>query len=335
MQTGQVRQRQHTTGLTSNVMARPIIIDTDPGIDDAVAIFMALASPDLDVIGLTTVYGNAEINVTTRNALALLEVADRSDIPVAKGASKPIASDYLGPAAFVHGEHGLGKTRVKDPQANPIQADAAEFIYTSALSNPGKLTLIPIGPLTNLAIALQRHPDLPELIDEVVIMGGNALVPGNATPTAEANINNDPEAADLVFGASWPVTMVGLDVTHDIIMDHACMNRVTNTGTAKAELLDGALSFYREFVEQVAGIEGIFMHDPATIAYVLNPELFTTVSSPLRVETESFSRGKTWPLLRPTDMAPEAWQGRPNVDICTGVDATGVMDLIEALLTAS
>ncbi len=313
-------------------MTRPIIIDTDPGIDDAVAIFMALASPDLDVVGLTTVYGNAEIDVTTRNALALLEIADRSDIPVAKGAAKPIDSDYLGPAAFVHGEHGLGQTRVDEPPTSAIQADAAEFIYTSALANPGKLTLIPIGPLTNLATALQRHPDLPGLIDEVVIMGGNALVPGNATPTAEANINNDPEAADMVFGASWSVTMVGLDVTHDIIMDHACMGRVTSTGSAQAQLLDGALSFYRQFVEQVAGIEGIFMHDPATIAYVLKPELFTTVSSPLRVETESFSRGKTWPLLRPTDMAPQAWQGRPSVDICTEVDTTGVMKLIEDLL---
>jgi inosine-uridine nucleoside N-ribohydrolase len=313
-------------------MTRPIIIDTDPGIDDAVAIFMALASPDLDVVGLTTVYGNAGIDVTTRNALALLEIADRSNIAVAKGAAKPIASDYLGPAAFVHGEHGLGKTRVNDPKTSPIEADAAEFIYTQALANPGELTLIPIGPLTNLAIALDRYPDLPELIEEVVIMGGNALVPGNATPTAEANINNDPEAADLVFGANWSVTMIGLDVTHDIIMDHACMDRVTGTGTAQAALLDGALSFYREFVEQVAGIEGIFMHDPATIAYVLNPELFTTVTSPIRVETESFSRGKTWPLLRPTDMAPEAWQGRPNVNICTAVDAARVMKLIEGLL---
>ncbi len=313
-------------------MTRPIIIDTDPGIDDAVAIFMALASPDLEVLGLTTVYGNAKIEVTTSNALALLEIAGRSDIPVARGASRPIASDYLGPADFVHGEHGLGQRKVADPKTSPIKDDAAEFIYTSALASPGKVTLVPIGPLTNLATALQRHPDLPELIDEVVIMGGNALVPGNATPTAEANINNDPEAADLVFGADWAVTMVGLDVTHDIIMDHACMGRVTGTGTAQAQLLDGALSFYREFVEQVAGIEGIFMHDPATIAYVLNPELFTTVASPVRVETESFSRGKTWPLLRPTDMAPEAWQGRPNINICTEVNAVEVMNLIEELL---
>lgn len=314
-------------------MSRPIIIDTDPGIDDAVAIFMALASPDLEVLGLTTVYGNAEIDVTTRNALAILEIAGRSNIPVAKGAAKPIASDYLGPAAFVHGEHGLGRTRVADPQTSPVEADAAELIYTSALAQPGKLTLVPIGPLTNLAIALERYPDLPGLIDEVVIMGGNALVPGNATPTAEANINNDPEAADMVFGADWSVTMVGLDVTNEVIMDHASIERVTAIETPQSRLLHGAISFYQEFVEQIAGIEGIFMHDPSTIAFLLQPELFTVVSSPVRVETESFSRGKTWPLLRPTELAPQAWQGRTTVDVCTEVDAPGVMELIEDLLT--
>lgn len=151
--------------------------------------------------GVTTIFGNAATAVTTRNALTLVETVGRPDVSVVAGASKPLPSDYLGPIPQVHGINGLGDAVLVTPTASIVSDDAAGFIYATACANQGEVTLVALGPLTNLATALQRHPDLPERVDEVIIMGGNALVPGNATPVAEANINIDPEAADLVFGA--------------------------------------------------------------------------------------------------------------------------------------
>ncbi len=207
-------------------------------------------------------------------------------------------------------------------------------MYEVAAAQPGEVTLLTLGPLTNVAVALHRYPDFASLVKEVVVMGGNALVPGNATPTGEANINNDPEAADLVFGAGWPITMVGLDVTHRTILSGAAIDRLTAGSTPGAELLREALPLYRRFFETTNGIDGIFVHDPSTVAYLLEPGLFTTTAWPIRVETESFSRGKTWPNLGDTDdAAPPAWRGRPLVDVCTDVDSDGVVQLILASLT--
>ncbi len=312
---------------------RKIIIDTDPGVDDAMAILMALASPDLDVVGLTTIFGNADIEVTTPNALTLLEVAGRQDIRVAKGATNPIAAPFKGPVPQVHGHNGLGDMTLTPPTGTLAAENAVEFMYGAVSAQPNQLTLLALGPLTNLAMALQAHPDIVKLVDEVVVMGGNALVRGNATPTAEANINNDPEAADLVFGADWNVTMVGLDVTHRINMGPDHLAAITSGNSATAKLLAGALPLYHQFFEGRMGIKGIYVHDPSTVAYLLNPSLFGTHAWPLRVETESFSRGKTWPNIGDTDDAtPEPWRGRPLVNVCTNVDSEGVVNLVTDLL---
>jgi len=220
------------------------------------------------------------------------------------------------------------------PSTSPIDESAAAFIHRTVAANPGEVTIVALGPLTNLAVALNQHPDVCDLVRRVVVMGGNALVPGNATPTAEANINNDPEAADLVFGASWPVTMVGLDVTHQINLTGDAIDRITAPDTARASLLRGALPLYRSFFEQTNHIDGIYLHDPATVAYLLEPDAFTTQAWPIRVETESFSRGKTWPNLGDTDeAAPAAWQHRPLIDVCTGVDADRIAAIVEHRLT--
>lgn len=316
-------------------MSRPVIIDTDPGVDDAMAILMALASPELDVLALTTIFGNAATDLTTMNALRLLDTAARTDIPVARGQSAPIASAYLGPVPQVHGPNGLGGTAPADPRGSVVAIDAADLIYTTVTERPGEVTLLALGPLTNLAVALERHPDLPSLVDEVVVMGGNALVPGNATPVAEANINNDPEAADLVFGAAWHVTMVGLDVTHQVNLPGAAIDRITSGDSPTARLLAEALPLYRSFFEARMGIDGIFVHDPCTVAFLLEPDIFTTAAWPIRVETESFSRGKTWPNQGNTDdAAPPAWRGRPAVDVCTGVDSSQVVELLEQRLSS-
>jgi inosine-uridine nucleoside N-ribohydrolase len=319
----------------SGVSGRTVVIDTDPGVDDAMAILLALACPELEVVGLTAVFGNAATAVTARNALVVLDAAGRADIPVAAGEVAPVASPYLGPATEVHGADGLGGAVAGEPAPTLVGTAAHELIATAAAGAPGEVTLLALGPLTNIAGALHHHPELADLVAEVVIMGGNALVPGNITPAAEANACHDPEAADLVLGASWPVTMVGLDVTHQVNLTGERIDRITGAPTPGCALLRRALPHYRAFFETRNGIDGIYLHDPTAVAYLVDPGAFTTSRWPVRVETESFSRGKTWPNLGGTDdAAPAAWQGRPAVNVCTGVDAARVLDLVEQRLTS-
>lgn len=310
--------------------ARKIIIDTDPGIDDAMAIFLALTSPELDVVGLTTVMGNVEVDLATTNALRLLEIAGRSDIPVAEGAAKPIAADFLGAVGFVHGDDGQGNAFLPPPTGQPLGISAAEFIVQQARAHPGEITLVPIGPLTNIALALRLEPNLPSLVAGVVLMGGNAFCAGNASPAAEANIRNDPEAADVVFGAGWPITMVGLDVTNEVLMTDHDLDELHSFATPQGKHLGRINPFYRAFLGERLGTSGIVIHDSAAIAYLLAPGLFKVVKAPVRVETGgSFSRGKTWPYVgRTDDNHLPAWQSRPLVDICAGVDGQAVVALI-------
>ena len=303
-----------------------VVIDTDPGVDDAVAILMACASPELDLLGLTTVFGNCAVDVATRNALVLLDVGGRPDVPVARGAADPVATPYLGPVPQIHGVDGMGDgDPLPSPSGTPVGQSAAEFLCRTAAAHPGEVTILAVGPLTNLALALRLRPDLDTLVERVVVMGGNALVPGNATPAAEANIRNDPEAADVVFGARWPVTMVGLDVTHRVLLAGADIDRLTAAPTPAGRHLARALPLYRSFFQATNGLDGIYVHDPTAVAYLLDPDAFTVSRWPLRVETQGISRGKTWPSLGDTDEAtPEPWQGRPAVDVCVDVDAARV-----------
>jgi inosine-uridine nucleoside N-ribohydrolase len=308
---------------------RPIIIDTDPGVDDAMAIFFALRHPALDVIGLTTIFGNVTTELATVNALRLLDIAERPDIPVARGAADPLCVPYSGAVAFVHGDDGQGNVDLAPSERLPVDRTAAEFIIEQVLARPGEVTLVPIGPLTNLALALRLEPRIAELVDEVVLMGGNALGLGNATPAAEANIRNDPEAADLVFGAAWRVTMVGLDVTHHVHMDNEHLRRYGTIDHPMAQHIAAIVPFYRDFYRDRVGIEGIYVHDSSAVAYLVAPELFTTEQWPLRVDcTDGISRGKTWPALGDTDEHRlAAWHGRPLVNVCVGVDGPALVDL--------
>ena len=317
--------------------AMPVIIDTDPGVDDALAILFALASPELDVIGITTVFGNADVAATTRNAFAILDAAGRPDIPVAAGAAAPLAGPFGGGVPHVHGTDGLGDGGVSSTRRTADAASvpaAAEFIWQAVAARPGQVTVLALGPLTNLALALRLRPELPRLVGRVVVMGGNALVPGNATPCAEANMHSDPEAADLVFGASWPVTMVGLDVTHKVNLAGSAIERITAFNGAPNALLAGALPLYRSFFERTNGIDGIFLHDPSAVAFLVAPSLFEVENWPIRVETQGIGRGKTWPSLGDTDdPAPTAWAGRPRVRVCTGVKGEHVATLVASRLS--
>ena len=310
-------------------MPQKIIIDTDPGVDDAMAIFFALHSPELDVIGLTTVFGNVDTELATINALRLLEIAERTDIPVAKGADHPLARPFAGGVAFVHGEDGQGNVNLPPPTTRPVDQSAAAFIVEQVMRAPGEITLVPVGPLANIALALRLEPRIAQNVKEVILMGGNALCPGNATPAAEANIHNDPEAADVVFGADWQVTMVGLDVTHQVHMTRAHLAHYAAADNPMAQHIARIVPHYQTYFESTNGIDGIYIHDSSAIAYAIDPSLFTVERWPVRVETQGFSRGKTWPTIGATDTGYilPPWRDRPLVKCCVGVDGPGVVEM--------
>jgi inosine-uridine nucleoside N-ribohydrolase len=316
------------------VSARKIIIDTDPGIDDAMAIFYALASPELEVVALTTIFGNAPTDLCTTNALRLLEIAGRTDIPVARGADRPLAMAYRGAADFVHGTDGQGDvfdplpTTACDPRA------AAQFLVDTVMASPGEITLVPIGPLTNVALAMLLESRFSSSLAGIVLMGGNAFCSGNASPAAEANILNDPEAADVVFGADCPIVMCGLDITEQTVMTAAHLATLATVDNPRGRHLSRILPYYHRFYRDRTGLDGIFVHDSATISYLLAPELFTTVAHPVRVDcSPGIGRGKTWPSRRDAhDDSP--WAGRRDVTICIGIDAEASVALEFSRLNA-
>ncbi len=305
---------------------RRIIIDTDPGIDDAMAIFYALESPELEVVGLTTVFGNSHTHVTTPNALRLLEIAGRSDVPVAAGADRPLAMAYRGPADFVHGEDSQGNVHLPPPSTQPVDQHAVQFIIDRVMAAPGTITLVPLGPLTNIALAMLLEPRLSEHLAGIVLMGGNAFCPGNASPAAEANILNDPEAADIVFGAACEVVMAGLDVTESTFMTGEMIDAIGAVDNPRARHVSAILPLYREFNRTESGRDGIFVHDSTAISYLVAPEHYGSVSLPVRVDTgHGVGRGATWASKR--RHRQDAWSGRPPVTILTEVDEPAVLAL--------
>ena len=313
---------------------KKIVIDTDPGIDDALAIFLALASPELEVVGLTTVFGNVSVDLCTRNALALLQIAGRDDIPVAEGAAHPLAGPYLGPVPQIHGDDGQGNGGVPTPRRAALAEPAADFICRVAAESPGEITLVAVGPLTNLAEALTQRPALAQDVHEVVVMGGAAFVPGNATPYAEANIHNDPEAADVVFAAAWRVVMVGLDVTHRAFLTNADAAKIMSAPNDVSRHIGKALPLYQKFFADEHQLDGVYLHDPSAVAYAADPSLFTTRPHPLRVETKGDDRGRTIPWSSAADdTAARAWVGRPGTEVCVDLDAPRLLDLVVARLS--
>ncbi len=308
------------------MIPQQIIIDTDPGIDDAMAIFYALASPELDVIGLTTVFGNAHTTTCTQNALRLLEIAGRSDIPVAEGAHRPLAMDFRGPADFVHGADGQGNLDLPAPDTAAIAQDAAHFIVERVMAAPGRITLCPIGPLTNIALALLLEPRLADNLAAIVLMGGNAFTGGNASPAAEANILNDPDAADIVFGAHCPIVMAGLDVTEATFITGDQLEQIGTVDNPRARHASAILPYYREFNRREAGRDGIHVHDSTVISYLLAPQHYRSVQMPIRVDCgHGVGRGKTWPANERHARGP--WENRHPVTILTEVDAPAVVAL--------
>jgi len=259
----------------------PIVIDCDPGHDDAIAILLALASPEVELRGVTTVAGNQTLDKTTRNALKVLELAGRTDVPVAVGADRPLVRE-LRTAANVHGESGLDGPDLPEPTTAQVEGDAADVL--ADWIEPG-VVLVPTGPLTNVARLLERHPDVQARLERIVWMGG-AIAEGNVTPAAEFNAYVDPEAAAAVSASGIPVTMIGLDVTHKALFDAGHAERLRGTGRvgkAVAELAD----FFLEFHRQRYRFDGAPIHDAMAVAHVIDPTLVQTLNCNVEIETNS------------------------------------------------
>jgi inosine-uridine nucleoside N-ribohydrolase len=301
-------------------MTTPILIDCDPGHDDAIALLLALASPEVDLVGVTTVSGNQTLEKTTANAIRVLELVGRGDVQVAAGADRPLERDLF-VAEYVHGESGLDGPALPPPVAQPVAREAADFIAEWVDASSESLTLVPTGPLTNVALFLERHGEAARRLERIVLMGG-AIAEGNVTPAAEFNIWADPEAAAAVFRSGLDVTMIGLDVTHKALMTAEHGRRLRDagrTGTVVAELLE----FYSVFHREVYGFPGSPIHDAVAVAHVVHPGLVETKERNVEIETESeLCRGRTVvDLWRRTDRAPNAHVG---VDI----DADRFLELL-------
>jgi inosine-uridine nucleoside N-ribohydrolase len=319
---------------------RLLLIDTDPGVDDAMALQFALGLPQFEVLALTTVFGNVPVELATTNALRLLHLAGRAHIPVAQGAAHPLAGTFDGGAPFVHGDDGQGNTGYPPAPTQAVAQPAAELLAEVIGRHPGQVTLVALGPLTNLAHALRVRPSLVHEVAEVVVMGGNAFCAGNATPAAEANVLSDPDAADIVLGAGWPLTLFGLDVTQQVNMRGAVLDELARLTGPLSAYVGQMVPFYRRFCERVRQIDGIYVHDATPLAYLIAPELFRFVHHPVRVDTSpGIGRGKTWPapggpdqLQRP---ALRPWLGRPNVKIAVGVQGSAVVSRLREELLKS
>ena len=315
-----------------------IIFDTDPGIDDAMALLFIEASPALELIAVTTIFGNADIDTTTRNALYLKQRFGLT-APVYKGSDKPLVRPRNPSPTFVHGENGLGDVELTglipaEPEAKP----AHQAIIDLARQYPGEVVLCAVGPLTNLALALQADPEVATLLKSVVIMGGAFGVagkPGNVTPVAEANIWNDPEAADQVFTAPWSLTAVSLDVTTQVVMSPDYMEALAAGGGDAGGFLNAISKPYTAFYGGRDGIVGCCVHDAAAVAFVIDPSLFKVRRGSVRVVTEGIALGQTCQKVEGELFGPSAWDDQPIQAVTVAVDGERLLRLYAETMKAA
>ena len=295
-------------------MALKLIIDTDPGIDDAMAILYAIAAPEIDLLGLTTVFGNVTTPKATRNALYLLEQAG-IEIPVAEGLHRPRIGPPFPPTSAVHGAEGFGTLAVPTPQRRALVETAPEYLVRMARAHQGELLLCPIGPLTNIAAAMELDPSFCSNLKGMVVMGGSLRAGGNITPAAEANFYHDPDAADFVLRHGCNITLVGLDVTNRVICPRSFFARLASESPKMGGLLHDMAEFYIDFYETVGKFAGCGMHDPSALVACIAPELFTTEPHALRVTLSGDRSGEMIAVANSTAQA---------VNVCTDVQAEAV-----------
>lgn len=307
---------------------RPIIIDCDPGQDDAVALFLALSSPDeLEVIGVTTVAGNVPLELTQRNARMMCDIAGRNDIRVFSGCEKPMVRDAI-TAEYIHGKTGIDGVDVFEPETPLQDQHAVEFIIETLLAaDDDSITLVPTGPLSNIGTAIEKEPAILRYVKEIVVMGGAMREGGNRSPSAEFNILVDPHAAEIVFNCGRPITAMGLDVTHQVLSTRERVAGIRALNNSVATATADMLSFFHRHDTKKYGSEGAPLHDPCTVAWLLEPELFKTKMCNVSIETTSeLTMGHT---------AVDFWHvtDRPhNADWTYAVDADGFYELLTGRL---
>ncbi|SEN01727.1 purine nucleosidase [Mesobacillus persicus] len=296
---------------------KPIIFDVDTGIDDALAMSYALNSPELELLGFTTCFGNVPVEEATRNTLAVLEKVGKK-IPVYAGANQTLSGRQTkGWSKHVHGEDGLGNTLKEDPLAQAESQFGPEFIIEQVKKRPYEITIIAVGPLTNLALAIKRAPEIIPLVKEAVIMGGAVKVPGNASAFAEANILADPDAAEVVFSSGLQVTLVGLDVTMQTLLPKSKLDEWRATGKEKAHFLADMTEFYINFYESTyPGIGGCALHDPLAVGVAIDSSFVSTEIFNVKVTTDGKEVGRTIGHL----------EGEPKIRVCTQIESDRFLD---------
>ena len=301
---------------------RPIIIDTDPGLDDAIAILLALASPELEVLGLTAVAGNVALDLTAANARRLCELAGRRDVRVFAGCGRPLLRRQI--TAVVHGETGLGGADLPLPTMPLQDQHAVDWIVETVMSAPERsITVCALGPLTNLALAFIREPRLPARLRELVIMGGAGPSGGNSTPAAEFNIYADPHAAHVVFDSGAPIVLVPLDLTRQVLATRERVERIRRIGSPVSRAVTGMLEYFNRGEALYEGLEAGPLHDPCVIAYLLSPSLFQGKPAHIEIETQSpRTLGMTIIDTRLDDGAVA------NARVLLQADAAGFYDLL-------
>ena len=317
-----------------------VIFDTDPGVDDAMALYYALAHPAIDVIGITTTFGNVTVAQAAANALYLTAIAGQGCIPVTRGVATPLIRESQAKFDFIHGSDGLGNLPQRAAISNQLDPrTSAQFIVDTARAQPGEITLVAVGPLGNLALALKLEPLLPGLLKEVIIMGGTVIEPGNVSPVAEANVWNDPHAADKVFTAGFKLTMVGLDVTHQVIVPVALIKTIARKQRHVAtDVLAHAVDFYANFYiglyPHVAQIHGCFGHDVLAFICLTHPELFTLETGRVRVALDGIAQGQTMLDRKSFIDYPQSGWGPtiPLTQVCMQVDAPACNQVFEDVM---
>jgi purine nucleosidase len=309
---------------------KKVLFDTDIGVDDAMALLFLHYSPDVELKAIVSGFGNADIATTTRNALYMKEYFG-IEAPVYCGAGGPVGERLgSGYPDFVHGSNGLGGIEIDEPSAKAEALPGPEAIVEVVKNNPHEISIVAVGRLTNLALALDLCPELPSLVKEVVVMGGtfgHNGHSGNVSPVAEANIAGDPQAADKVFTSNWPLTIVGIDVTHETIARDDFFASLRATAGKAGDFIYRASRFYLDFHEQINGTHECPVHDSSAVAYLLRPELYETKTAAVRVVTKGIAIGQTIAGDPKADFESDAWKNQPACQICIGVDSDKVLAL--------
>ncbi|CAA0837864.1 Uridine nucleosidase 1 [Striga hermonthica] len=310
-----------------------IIIDTDPGIDDSMAILMAFQSPELEILGLTTTFGNVTTEAATRNALILCELAGRPDVPVAEGNPEPLKRGPPRIADFVHGSNGLGNISISPPKSKKSEKSASEFLVDKVSEYPSEVSILALGPLTNLALAIKRDSSFASKVKRIVILGGAFFALGNVNPAAEANIYGDPEAADIVFTSGANIDVIGINITTQVKMTDLHLDELRKSKGRYAKFVCDICKFYRDWHVKSDGVYGIFLHDPVSFVALVRPDLFTFKKGVVRVETQGICVGHTlmdqglkkWNSNNP-------WSGFSPVSVAWTVDSQEVLKYVNEIL---